>query len=242
LDSLGLHDYRVRIGLHDPTDDKFIKNPEGWAAAEQAIREAVKASGLSATEEVGEAAFYGPKIDFVVKDCIGRDWQLGTVQADYNAPDRFDLTYVGSDNRPHRPIMVHRAPFGSMERFIGILIEHFEGAFPIWLAPVQVYVATISEKSIDYGRKVVAALRSEGVRVEIDDSSERIGPKKHYARRMKIPYIVVVGEKEADGNMVNLNDRDGKPLGNMALDAFVQRVKAESVPNSKALEGSGTSS
>ncbi|MCB9852287.1 MAG: threonine--tRNA ligase [Phycisphaerales bacterium] len=233
LDGLGLRDFRVRVGLHDPNDKKFIDNPEGWAKAEAAVRAAVKNAGLSATEEVGEAAFYGPKIDFVVKDCIGRDWQLGTVQADYNAPERFDLSYIGPDNRPHRPVMVHRAPFGSMERFIGILIEHFEGAFPVWLAPVQVYVATISEKSVDYGRDVVRVLKAAGVRVELDDSSERIGPKKHYARSQKIPYIAVVGEQEAESRMVNLNDRDGKPLGNIPLDAFVERLKQESVPQSR---------
>lgn len=230
LDSLGLTDFRVRIGLHDPDDKKFIDNPEGWAKAEAAVRAAVKASGLSATEEVGEAAFYGPKIDFVVKDCIGREWQLGTVQADYNAPIRFDLTYNGADNKTHRPVMVHRAPFGSMERFIGILIEHFEGAFPVWLAPVQVFVATISEKSIEYGRIVAQELKAAGVRIVLDDSSERIGPKKHYARQQKIPYIVVVGEQEAESRSVNLNDRDGKPLGNMSLDAFIERVKQESTP------------
>ncbi|MCA9256903.1 MAG: threonine--tRNA ligase, partial [Phycisphaerales bacterium] len=233
LDSLGLKDFRVRIGLHDPNDKKFIDNPEGWAVAEAAVRQAVQAAGLSATEEVGEAAFYGPKIDFVVKDCIGREWQLGTVQADNNAPIRFDLSYVGPDNRPHRPVMVHRAPFGSMERFIGILIEHFEGAFPVWLAPTQVYIATISEKSVEYGREVAGALRAAGCRVELDDSSERIGPKKHYARQQKIPYIAVVGEQEAQSRSVNLNDRDGKPLGNVSLDAFIERVKEESAPKKR---------
>ncbi len=241
LDSLGLRDFRVRIGLHDPNDKKFIKNPEGWARSEAAIREAVRAGGLSATEEVGEAAFYGPKIDFVVKDCIGREWQLGTVQADYNAPQRFELSYIGADNTAHRPVMVHRAPFGSMERFIGILIEHFEGAFPLWLAPVQVFVATISEKSIGYGREVAAALRAAGMRVELDDSSERIGPKKHYARSMKIPYIAVVGEKEAESRQVNVNDRSGKPVGNLPLEGFIERLKQESLPPARR-EGSGTSS
>ncbi|HPF41781.1 MAG TPA: threonine--tRNA ligase [Phycisphaerae bacterium] len=233
LDSLGLKDFRVRIGLHDPNDKKFIDNPEGWAVAEAAVRQAVQAAGLSATEEVGEAAFYGPKIDFVVKDCIGREWQLGTVQADNNAPIRFDLSYVGPDNRPHRPVMVHRAPFGSMERFIGILIEHFEGAFPVWLAPTQVYIATISEKSVEYGREVAGALRAAGCRVELDDSSERIGPKKHYARQQKIPYIAVVGEQEAQARSVNLNDRDGKPLGNVSLDALIERLKEESAPKKR---------
>ncbi|MBK8270646.1 MAG: threonine--tRNA ligase [Planctomycetes bacterium] len=230
LDMLGLHDYRVRIGLHDPDDPKFIKNPEGWALAEQALREVAAEAGLTATEEKGEAAFYGPKIDFVVKDCIGRDWQLGTVQADYNMPIRFGLEYIGADNKAHRPIAVHRAPFGSMERFIGILIEHFEGAFPTWLAPVQVVVATISEKSETYGREVADTLRKAGLRVELDASSERIGPKKHEARRMKIPYIAVVGEQEAASRTVNLSDRDGKQLDSMGLDEFVEMLLDQNRP------------
>jgi len=230
LDMLGLADYRVRIGLHDPDDPKFIKNPEGWALAEAAVRAAAKESGMSATEEKGEAAFYGPKIDFLVKDCIGREWQLGTVQADYNLPNRFKLEYVGSDNRSHRPVMVHRAPFGSMERFIGILIEHFEGAFPVWLAPVQVMVASISEPSEAYAKGLVEQLKAAGIRVELDDSPEKIGPKKHRGRQMKVPYILVVGEKEAAAGTVNVNDRDGKRSGDMSSEAFVRMIVEESVP------------
>jgi len=229
LEMLGLTEYRVRIGLHDPKDKKFIDNPKGWADSEAAVRAAAAASGMRATEEVGEAAFYGPKIDFVVKDCIGREWQLGTVQCDYNGPERFGLEYVGRDNRMHRPVMIHRAPFGSMERFIGILIEHFEGAFPVWLAPVQAVVASISEKSEPYAREVTQRLKDGGFRVELDDTAEKIGPKKHRARQMKIPYIVVVGEQEAASRAVNVNDRAGKSE-NMGLDAFVERLKRESVP------------
>lgn len=230
LDGLGLTDYRVRVGLHDPGDPKFIDNPQGWAEAEAALRAAAEASGLSATEEVGEAAFYGPKIDFVVKDCIGREWQLGTVQVDYNLPERFDLQYIGRDNRSHRPIMIHRAPFGSMERFMGILIEHFEGAFPTWLAPVQVVVATISEKSIPYAKEITEKLRTAGLRVDLDDTSERIGPKKHEARRMKIPYIAVVGEQESANRTVNVNDREGRQLNNMSADSFLTMLLEENRP------------
>ena len=230
LDGLGLHDYRVRIGLHDPNDSKFIDNPKGWAEAEEAIRQAVSRSGLDATEEIGEAAFYGPKIDFIVKDCIGRSWQLGTVQVDYNLPERFGLEYTGSDNRAHRPVMIHRAPFGSMERFIGILIEHFEGAFPMWLAPVQVVVATISEKSVAYAGEIVDNLRGHGLRVELDDSPERIGPKKHRARKMKIPYIAVVGEQEMANRSVNVNDRDGRQLDDMGVDEFLAMLLQENRP------------
>jgi threonyl-tRNA synthetase len=227
---LGLKDYRVRIGLHDPEDPKFIKNPEGWALSEDAVRKAAAEAGLAATEEKGEAAFYGPKIDFVVKDCIGREWQLGTVQVDYNQAERFKLEYIGTDNRPHRPVVIHRAPLGSMERFIGILIEHFEGAFPAWLAPVQVVVASISDASGEYARQAAEALRAQGIRVELDDSAEKIGPKKHRAREQKIPYIVVVGEKEAAAKTVNVNDRDGRRSGDMTLDAFVRMMVEESVP------------
>jgi len=232
LESLGLHEYRVRIGLHDPGDKKYIDNPRAWAEAEAAICRAADESGMDARREVGEAAFYGPKIDFVVKDCIGREWQLGTVQVDYNLPERFGLEYVGPDNRMHRPVMIHRAPFGSMERFVGILIEHFEGAFPFWLAPLQVVVASISEKSIDYARKVMAALREADIRVELDDSAEKIGPKKHRARRQKVPYIAVVGEQEAAAGAVNVNDRDGAKPEDMSLEAFVTFLRERNRPES----------
>jgi threonyl-tRNA synthetase len=223
LDLLGLTDYRVRVGLRDPSSDKYVGSAENWSQAEAAVRTAVKQSGMTFTEEPGEAAFYGPKIDFVVKDCIGREWQLGTVQVDYNLPERFDLSYVGADNAPHRPVMIHRAPFGSMERFIGILIEHFAGAFPLWLAPVQVAIASISEKSEDYARSVERRLKEAGLRVELDVSPEKIGPKKHAARKQKIPYILVVGEKEAESGAVNVNDREGKNLGTESVEAFLDR-------------------
>ncbi|MFQ5428984.1 MAG: threonine--tRNA ligase [Phycisphaerae bacterium] len=230
LDSLGLSDYRVRVGLHDPDDPKYIDRPEAWAQAERAIREAASAGGLNVSEEIGEAAFYGPKIDFVVKDCIGREWQLGTVQVDYNLPERFGLEYTGADNRTHQPVMIHRAPFGSMERFMAILIEHFEGAFPVWLSPVQVLVATISEKSVSYARELVETLKSVGLRVELDDSAERIGPKKHRARKLKIPYIAVVGEQEASTRTVNVNHRDGGRSDDMSLDVFVAKLLGENRP------------
>jgi threonyl-tRNA synthetase len=233
LEALGLKDYRVRIGLHDPDDPKFIKNPEGWRDSEAALRAAVVRSGMNATEEVGEAAFYGPKVDFVVKDCIGREWQLGTVQCDYNMARRFGLEYIGRDNRPHKPVVIHRAPFGSMERFIGILIEHFEGAFPTWLAPVQVVVATISEKSNEYATKVTQMLKQSGLRVELDDSPEKIGPKKHRARTMKIPYTAVIGEQEAAAGTINVNDREGRQVDNMKLEAFVAMLLQENKPGEK---------
>ncbi len=237
LDVLGLRDYRVRIGLHDPQDPKFIQNPQGWALAEQAIRAAAAASGLAYTEEKGEAAFYGPKIDFMVKDCIGREWQLGTVQVDYNLPRRFGLEYVGRDNRPHQPIMIHRAPLGSLERFIGILIEHYEGSFPFWLSPVQVIVASISERSENYAREVGALLASRGLRTEVDDSPEKIGPKKHRARQMKAPYVAVVGEQETASRTVDLNDREGRREPRVPLDALVERLLSENRPQPPAPRG-----
>ena len=191
------------------------------------------------SEEPGEAAFYGPKIDFIVRDCIGREWQLGTVQVDYSLPERFGLSYVGSDNAEHRPVMIHRAPFGSMERFCGILIEHFAGHFPLWLAPVQVVVMTISDKSERYGEQVHRRLLEAGVRAELDTSSEKIGPKKHRARARKVPYIVVVGEQEAADEMVNVNDSWGKNLGNQPLDDFVEQCveEIESKGRQAALSG-----
>jgi threonyl-tRNA synthetase len=227
LETLHLKDYRVRVGLRDPASDKYVGSAENWARAEQAVRQAARDSGIPFTEEVGEAAFYGPKIDFMVKDCIGRNWQLGTVQADYNLPARFGLTYIGSDNTPHQPVMVHRAPFGSMERFVGILIEHFAGAFPLWLSPVQVAVASVSEKSAAYACEVSEKLKLAGLRVELDDGDEKIGPKKHRLRTEKINYILVVGEQEAAAGAVNVNDRDGKAIGNMSMDGFVAACRNE---------------
>ncbi|MFQ5414026.1 MAG: threonine--tRNA ligase [Phycisphaerae bacterium] len=227
LEVLGLSEYRVRVGTRDASSDKYVGSGENWSRAESAIQAAAEASGVTYTVEAGEAAFYGPKIDFIVKDCIGRSWQLGTVQVDYNLPERFELTYIGSDNRPHVPVMVHRAPFGSLERFVGILIEHFAGAFPLWLSPVQAAVVTVSEKSDAYARDVCAALVGAGLRARLDATSEKIGPKKHRLRGEKVNYILVVGEREAASRTVNVNDRDGRNVGNMSLDAFVAACRQE---------------
>ena len=221
LKTVGLTDCRVRFGLGDRNSDKFVGEAAAWELAEKTIRKVVQDMELDYVEEVGEAAFYGPKLDFVVKDCIGRSWQLGTVQLDYNLPERFDLTYVGSDNRPHRTIMIHRAPFGSMERFMAILIEHFAGAFPMWLAPVQVAVASISEKSNEYATKVHERLKGAELRATLDVSDEKIGPKKHKARAIQVPYILVVGEQEQANASVNVNDRRGRTLGNAPLESFI---------------------
>ena len=227
LGTLGMSDYRVRVGLRDPDSSKYVGDPEKWDRAEAALREAAATLGTSFTEEPGEAAFYGPKIDFVVKDVIGREWQLGTVQVDYNLPERFGLEYIGSDNAPHRPVMIHRAPFGSMERFVGVLIEHFAGKFPTWLAPEQVRVLPISEKFDEAAREVVATLRAEGVRVTIDDSSDKVGAKIRLAQLARIPYMLVIGAKEQESNQVSVRHRERGDEGAIAVGEFRDRVVAE---------------
>jgi threonyl-tRNA synthetase len=228
FNTLGMKDYRVRVGLRDPGSDKYIGDPRNWDKAEQACREAAKSLGAPFTEEPGEAAFYGPKIDFVVKDVVGREWQLGTVQVDYNLPHRFDLKYIGADNQPHRPVMIHRAPFGSFERFIGCLIEHFAGAFPAWLAPEQVRVLTISDKSSAYGHEVLSALQLIGARATIDDSSERIQSKVKIAADMKIPYLLVVGPRDAERREVSVRAfGQARDLGAVSLDSFVDTLSQE---------------
>jgi threonyl-tRNA synthetase len=227
LSSLGLTDYRVRVGLRDPASDKYVGDAEDWNKAESTLVGLVKSRGMNYTAEKGEAAFYGPKIDFVVRDCIGREWQLGTVQLDYNLPKRFELEYVGADNRPHRPVMIHRAPFGSMERFMGILIEHFAGAFPLWLAPEQVRVLPVSEKFAGYGRKIEAELKAKGYRVSGDYRPEKIGYKIREAQLEKIPYMLVVGEKEQSAGTVAVRDRVDGDLGAMTLGQLVARLDQE---------------
>jgi threonyl-tRNA synthetase len=227
LSSLGLNDYRVRIGLRDPASDKYVGSPDNWSRAEQTLIELVKSRGMNYSAEPGEAAFYGPKIDFVVRDCIGREWQLGTVQLDYNLPERFELEYVGADNRPHRPVMIHRAPFGSMERFMGILIEHFAGAFPLWLAPEQARVMPITDDLIDYGRQVESRLRAEGFRVTGDYRAEKVNYKIREAQVEKIPYMLVVGKKEQAAGTVAVRDRIDGDLGAISLDELVKRLTQE---------------
>jgi threonyl-tRNA synthetase len=227
LNTLGLTDYRVRLGFRDPTSSKYVGSDEDWNTAERSLEGIVKQLGMKYTAEPGEAAFYGPKVDFVVKDCIGREWQLGTVQLDYNLPKRFDLEYVGADNRPHRPIMIHRAPFGSMERFVGILIEHFAGAFPTWLAPEQVRVLTVSDKFRDYAAKVEATLKDKGFRVHGDYRPDKIGAKVREAQLDKVPYMLVIGEKEQTAGTVAVRSRSEKELGAMPADGFVQKLERE---------------
>ena len=227
LDTLGLDQYRVRIGLRDSDSSKYTGSIENWELAEQNIRNVVRDVGLEYTEELGEAAFYGPKIDFVVNDCIGREWQLGTIQVDYNLPERFGLEYIGSDNSPHRPIMIHRAPLGSPERFIGILIEHFAGAFPLWLAPVQVAVLPVSEKCADYAAEQTRILKDNGIRVELDDSPEKIGAKIRRATLDKVPYMLILGQKEAEAKTVAVRHRTEGDFGEADITEFISEINAE---------------
>jgi threonyl-tRNA synthetase len=226
--TLGMADYRVRIGLHDPESDKYIGSAEVWEKSENALRQAVKKLGVPCREEVGEAAFYGPKIDFVVRDVIGRDWQLGTVQVDYNLPERFDLTYVGRDNLPHRPVMIHRAPFGSMERFTGILIEHFAGDFPLWLAPEQVRILPVSDQLLPYAEQVRLAFLEKKFRVNVDARTDKLGAKIRRAETEKIPYTLIVGDKEAETNCVSIRSRLGTPENDiLSVGECIQALSTE---------------
>jgi threonyl-tRNA synthetase len=227
LTTLGMADYRVRVGLRDPDSNKYIGDAANWDKAENACREAAKTLGVPFTEEPGEAAFYGPKIDFVIKDVIGREWQLGTVQVDYNLPVRFDLSYIGADNHSHRPVMIHRAPFGSMERFCGVLIEHFAGDFPAWLAPEQVRLVPISDKVNDYARALYSRLKNEGIRVSLDEHSDKLGAKIRRAELDKVPYTLVIGQKEAEANSVSVRSRARGDEGVMMVDTYVAKLKTE---------------
>ena len=227
LGTLGMNNYRVRLSLRDPSSDKYVGSAENWDKAEAALREAVQTLGVDYTEELGEAAFYGPKIDFVVKDVIGRDWQLGTVQVDYNLPVRFGLTYVGADNQTHIPVMIHRAPFGSLERFTGLLIEHFEGKFPTWLAPEQVRVIPISEKTLEAAEAAAAQLADVGVRVSVDRTNEKVGAKIRTARLDRVPYMIVLGAKEVEDGTVTVRHRDNEDLTTYSLQEFTEKITTE---------------
>jgi len=204
-----------------------LGSDEIWDRGDKALEDALNRLGVKWELNPGEGAFYGPKIEYNVKDCLGRMWQLGTIQIDYNMPERLGAKYVGEDNQPHTPVMLHRAICGSLERFIGILIEHLAGAFPLWLAPVQAIVVSVSEKSESYARSVYEQLREAGLRVTLDTTAEKIGPKKHNARKLQIPYILVVGEREAAEGTVNVNDRSGRTIGSEPLDVFVDRCQRE---------------
>jgi threonyl-tRNA synthetase len=230
LETLGLKDYRVRLSFRDKTSDKYVGKPEVWDRAERELEAVCRTMSLPQLSIApGEAAFYGPKADFIVNDCLGREWQLGTVQLDYNLPSeqRFALEYVGADNQPHRPVMIHRAPLGSMERFIGVLIEHFAGAFPLWLAPEQVRILTVSEKFNDYGRTVEKQLRDAGLRVSGDFRAEKIGAKVRDAQLRLVPYMFVVGGREMEEGTVSIRDRIDGDVGALPVAGALARLKEE---------------
>ncbi|MFO0791810.1 MAG: threonine--tRNA ligase [Pirellulales bacterium] len=230
LSALGMNDYRVRLGFRDPKSDKYVGGDAVWDRAEASLKAVCESMNLpDMSIEPGEAAFYGPKADFVVTDCIGREWQLGTVQLDYNLPskDRFGLEYIGTDNQPHQPVMIHRAPLGSLERFVGVLIEHFAGAFPLWLAPEQVRVLTVSEKSDEYGREVEKRLLAAGLRVSGDYRGAKLNAKVRDAQVQLIPYMFVVGERDRDAQTVAVRDRLEGDLGSLSLEAAIAKLREE---------------
>ena len=233
----GFENYEAQISLHNPKDtEKYIGSEEIWAESENAIREACKEKGLETREEVGEAAFYGPKLDFMVKDAIGRRWQLGTIQVDYNLPERFKLEYTAEDNSKKTPVMIHRAPFGSLERFTAVLIEHTAGHFPLWLAPDQVAILPISEKFNDYAQKVRQYFDKQGVRALVDDRNEKIGRKIRDNELKRVPYMVIVGEKESAEGLVSMRKQGGGEQATMSMEEFAQRINAEVAEQLKAAE------
>jgi len=223
--SLGFEDFTAQVSLRDPENpEKYIGSDENWQKAEDAILNAAKDKGLNYVVETGEAAFYGPKLDFMVKDALGRQWQLGTIQVDYNLPERFDLSYKGSDNEMHRPVMIHRAPFGSMERFIAILLEHTGGNFPLWLMPEQVIILSISEKYEKYAEKVLNVLENDEIRALTDNRNETVGKKIREAEMQKFPFMIIVGEQEEKDNTITVREHGGEDLGTIKVEDFVKIV------------------
>ena len=226
--ALNFESFEAQISLRDQVKrDKYIGSEENWERAEQAIIEACAEKGLPAKIEYGEAAFYGPKLDFMVKDALGRRWQLGTIQVDYNLPERFDLEYTGADNKKHRPVMIHRAPFGSMERFVAVLIEHTAGHFPLWLTPDQVVILPISEKFNDYAHQVAATLNAQDIRTQVDDRNEKIGRKIRDNELKRIPYMLIVGEKEAQEGEVSVRVQGEGDKGSVKIATFAEQITEE---------------
>ncbi|MDP4610267.1 MAG: threonine--tRNA ligase [Opitutales bacterium] len=236
--TLGMSDYRVRIGLRDPDSTKYVGDAAKWDKAEAALREAAQTLDVDYVEEPGEAAFYGPKIDFVVKDVIGREWQLGTVQVDYNLPERFDLNYIGADNEKHRPVMIHRAPFGSMERFCGVLIEHFAGSFPTWLAPEQVRILPMNDDLVPQAREIEKLLKAAKIRVTVDAIADKLGAKIRKCHLDKVPNFLVLGKQEAEEGLVKVNSRANKALEGLKTPAqfmgeLLQNIADKTLPDPK---------
>ena len=235
--SLGFENFTAQVSLRDPEKpEKYIGADDNWVKAEKAILNAAKAKGLNYVVETGEAAFYGPKLDFMVKDALGRSWQLGTIQVDYNLPERFELQYKGSDNEMHRPVMIHRAPFGSMERFIAILLEHTGGNFPLWLMPQQVTILTLSEKYEKYAQNVLTLLENHEIRALIDNRSETMGKKIREAEMQKLPFMIIIGEQEENDGTISVRRHGGEDLGSMTMDAFAKMVNTEISSTIKTFE------
>lgn len=249
LKKLGLEDYRVRVGTRDAESAKYVGHDENWKLSEAAIMQACNELGLEYEVSEGDAAFYGPKLDLIIKDALGREWQMGTVQVDYNLPERFELEYIGEDSKPHRPIMIHRAPFGSLERMIGLLTEQYSGAFPFWLSPVQVAILPIADRHVAYAKRLATLLQgydcklveedeqvafapvemdSPGLRIEVDGSRQTLGKKIREAQRMKIPYMLIVGDNDAEAGTVGVRSREEGDLGAMTLAQFVESVRSQS--------------
>jgi len=231
LKVLGMEEFTAQISLRDKENrEKYIGSDENWEKAERAIIEATEELGLPTVTEYGEAAFYGPKLDFMIKDALKRSWQLGTIQVDYNLPERFELDYIGADNNKHRPVMIHRAPFGSLERFIAVLIEHYAGNFPVWLAPEQVIVLPISDKYADYCQSILNELKNHEIRSTIDLRAEKIGRKIRDAETMKIPYMLIIGEKEVENKSLSVRNHGKGDIGKMSLSEFIERITPELSP------------
>ena len=220
--ALGFEDYTAQISLRDPENkQKYIGTDEAWEKAESSIIEACAEKGMETVTELGEAAFYGPKLDFMVKDALGRKWQLGTIQVDYQLPERFQLEYIGSDNQKHRPVMIHRAPFGSLERFVAVLIEHCGGEFPLWLAPEQINILPISEKFIAYAEEIKGILEDAGITGQLDNRDEKIGRKIRDAEVKKVPFMLIVGEKEQEEGKVAVRKHGQGDLGSFSIEEFI---------------------
>ena len=236
--TLGMNDYRVRIGLRDADSNKYVGDSKQWDHAENALRKAAQNLGVDFTEEQGEAAFYGPKIDFVVKDVIEREWQLGTVQVDYNLPERFDLSYIGADNEKHRPVMIHRAPFGSMERFCGVLIEHFAGNFPTWLAPEQVRILPMNDELVDAAKAIESQLSSAKIRCTVDEVADKLGAKIRKAEIAKVPHMIILGKKEAEAGKISVRSRANKELENISntedfISSLIEIIETKRLPDNQ---------
>lgn len=230
LDKLGLTDYRVRVGTKDPASDKYVGHEDNWAAATKAITDACDKMGMEYFVSPGDAAFYGPKLDLIIKDALGRDWQMGTVQVDYNLPERFELEYIGEDGKPHRPIMIHRAPFGSLERMIGLLTENYAGAFPFWLSPVQIAILPIADRHTEHALEIADKLRevvydSRALRVIVDDRRESLGKKIRENQRMKIPHMLIIGDNDIESGTVGVRSREEGELGSMTLQDYIAKLE-----------------